>query len=427
MRIKVLVIGKDGATHALLWKLSQSPCVTHLYCYPKRAGFGNIAKIKFVPIDNENQIYSFAKANNIGLVVIRSEEDLVKGMADRFRALGINVVGPVKKDTWLESDKGEAKNFMARCGIPTPRFFVVNNLNEACDAIDMIGDRVVVKANGLAGGKGVGVFSSKEEAREYVERLLNGELGAAGKKLVIEERLFGEEASVIAVVSGKYYYLLPNVQDYKRVADGNQGPNTGGTGGYGPTDKVVPYHVMEKIREKIIEPAMKGLINKKIDFRGIIYFGVMVTPDGRVWLLEFNMRFGDPETEIQMLLIDDDLADILHFTALGHNILRKKIKVKKGFAAGVVVMAEGYPGKPVIGDEIRGLDSIIEDENHVVFHANTVFENGVWKTAGGRVLVFVAFAGTLEKAIEESYNMVHKVDFRGMHFRTDIGLSGLEV
>ncbi len=423
--LKILMIGKDGAAHSLLWKLSQSACVRELYCYPKRDGFGDIVNLKFVPVASENQIYSFAKAHDIDLVVIRSEEDLVKGMADRFRALNIAVVGPSRKDTWLEADKFKAKNFMKDCGIPTPMFFRANTLQEAYDAIDAIGSNVVVKANWLAGGKGVGVFSRIEEAKEYAKRLFSGELGTTGKKLVIEERLYGEEASVIAIVNGKHYYLLPNTQDYKPVFDGNEGPNTGGTGAYGPTDKIVPYHIIEKIKKEVIEPAITGLMRNKADYRGVIYFGIMKDRQGKVWLLEFNMRFGDPESEIQMLLLDEDLAYVLYCIATGHKLLRKELKVRNGFAVGVVAMAEGYPGRPKIGDEITGLDSIIQDEDHVVFHANTVFDTGVWKTAGGRVLVFVAFAQTLEKAIEEAYKMIAKVRFRGMHFRMDIGQSGL--
>lgn len=420
-RIKVLVVGKNGGrTHALLLKLSQSPIVKELYCFPGCEGFKNVARLVSV---NEKQIYQFAKDKAINLVVISSEEDLQ--MADRFRENGINVFGPCRKGAELEASKIKAKNFMARHGILTPRFFIANTPEEAFAAIDAIGNNVVVKADGFAKGKGVGVFSNKKEAKDYAKWLLEGGLGSAGRKLVIEERLFGNEASVIAIVCGKNYYLLPIMQDAKPVFDGDQGPNTGGTGVWGPADKIVPPHTLEKIRKEIIEPTMQGLKKEKIDYRGALYFGIMKTLDSKVWLLEYNARFGDPEMEDQVLLIDDDFAAILYYAAMG-KIYKKNIAARKGYAVCVAAMAENYPEKPVTGDVITGLESIIEDENHAVFHANTVKENGVWKTAGGRVLAFVAFAETLEKATEEVYKMIRKVHFRGMHFRKDIGQKGLE-
>ena len=420
--MKVLVLGKGGREHALCWRLAKSPSVGKVFCIPGSDGISQVAKCAKV---SEEKIAGFAKENGISLVVIGPEAPLVSGIADLLRNEGLLVFGPGKKGAMLEGSKVFAKLFMRRHSIPTARFLVASNLDEAYRGIEEIADNVVVKADGLAAGKGVIVCSSKEEAREAVRKLmLEKEMGEAGEKLVIEEKLGGEELSVIAVCDGKDYCVLLPAQDHKRVFDNDIGPNTGGMGAYAPSTKVGTSDIITKVKSEVIDRTIEGLKEDGIDFRGALYCGLMIGRGGDVNVLEFNVRFGDPETQPQMVLFNGDFGSLLYQASSGE-LGRYTPEWKNGYAITVVLSAEGYPGKPVTGDVIEGLEEMVEDETHVVFHAGTRREGGKWVTDGGRVLGVTACGDSLESARAEVYRMIQKIKWRGMHFRRDIGIKGI--
>ena len=420
--MNVLVIGKGAREHALCWKIARAPSVEKVLCIPGSDGIATVAQCQSV---EDARVADFARDHAVDLVVIGPEAPLVEGMADTLRSKGVKVFGPGKDGARLEGSKIFAKKFMEKHGIPTARFFVAGTPQEAHAAVDSLGDRVVIKADGLAAGKGVIVCSSRNEGKEAVERLMvKGEMGGAGSRLVIEERLEGQEVSIIAVCDGKRCCILLPTQDHKRVGDSDEGPNTGGMGAYAPAAKVSPPSIVERIEKEVVQPALRGLAAESVDFRGTLYCGLMIGPDGRLGVLEFNTRFGDPETQPQMLLLDEDLAQLLRSAASGE-LATTMPRWKKGVAVTVVLAAEGYPGTVVKGDAIDGLDGIRQDGEHVVFHAGTRKKDGRWFTDGGRVLGVTTIGKDLEAARSEAYRMVEKIRWRGMHFRRDIGMKGM--
>jgi phosphoribosylamine--glycine ligase len=420
--MNVLVVGQGGREHALCWKIARSPSVKNLYCLPGREGFADAARPAGVGTEHAD---AFAREKNIDLVVVGPEAPLAEGMADRLRKTGIRVFGPGKAGAQLEGSKIFAKTFMERNGIATAGFFSCTDPGEAKKAIDRIGDNVVIKADGLAAGKGVIVCSSRKEALDAVERLMvKEEMGSSGRRLVVEERLEGLEVSIIAICDGKNYCMLLPTQDHKRIFDNDEGPNTGGMGAYAPAEKVAPPQVIRTVEKRVVIPALEGMQRENIDFRGTLYCGLMITPEGESKVLEFNVRFGDPETQPQMLLLDDDLAQVL-FEAASGELTKTDLAWKPGAAVIVVLASEGYPGKVRKGDEISGLDDAARDDGHVVFHAGTKKEDGKWITDGGRVLGVTAVGRDLEDARKEAYAMVEKIGWRGMQLRRDIGLKGL--
>lgn len=420
--MNVLVIGKGAREHALCWKISKSPTVKKLYCSPGSEGIGGAAECIFVADD---EIEKFTEEKNIDLVVIGPETPLVDGMADRLRRAGVKVFGPGKEGARLEGSKLFSKKFMEKYGVPTAKFFKVQNPDDAMAAVDKIGDSVVVKADGLAAGKGVIVCSDRGEGREAVRRLMvQGEMGEAGKILVVEERLEGQEVSIIALCDGKNYCMLLPTQDHKRIFDDDKGPNTGGMGAYSPAEKVAPREMIEKIEKKVVIPTLEGMKKENIDFRGTLYCGLMISPEGEPNVLEFNVRFGDPETQPQMILLDEDLAELLMSAASGE-LSKTRLRWKRGVAVNVVISAEGYPGKVTREDKIRGLEEIQEDDEHVVFHAGTKKKEGKWITDGGRVLGVTAIGKNLKEAREKAYEMLRRIGWRGMHYRKDIGVKGM--
>jgi phosphoribosylamine--glycine ligase len=418
--MNVLVVGRGGREHALCWKLARSRSVRRVVCVPGSAGIAGAAECAAVP---DEGLVAFAGEKAIDLVVVGPEAPLVGGLADRLRQAGVSVFGPGKDGARLEGSKVFAKAFMQRHGIPSAACAVAASAKEAYDAVEAMGGRVVVKADGLAAGKGVIVCEGPEEARGAVERLMvKTEMGEAGRRLVIEERLEGQEVSVIAVCDGQSTCLMLPTQDHKRIRDGDEGPNTGGMGAYAPAGKVAPPALLEALRESVVAPTLRGLRSEGIDFRGALYCGLMITPGGPK-VLEYNVRFGDPETQPQMALLDEDLGELLLAAAAG-SLEGRPLRWKPGAAVTVVLSAEGYPGEARKGDPIDGLDAAQDDE-HVVFHAGTARKDGAWVTDGGRVLGVTAVGRDLPQARERAYRLVDGIRWRGMHFRKDIGLKGI--
>jgi phosphoribosylamine--glycine ligase len=420
--MNVLVVGRGGREHALCWKLARSRSVRRVVCVPGSAGIAGSAECAAVP---DEGLVAFARERAVDLVVVGPEAPLVGGLADRLRQAGIGVFGPGTDGARLEGSKVFAKAFMQRHGVPTAACAVAASAKEAFDAVEAMGGRVVVKADGLAAGKGVIVCEGREEARGAVERLMvKAEMGEAGRRLVIEERLEGREVSVIAVCDGSRACLMLPTQDHKRIRDGDEGPNTGGMGAYAPAVKVAPPALLEAIRETVVAPTLRGLRSEGVDFRGALYCGLMIAPGGEPKVLEYNVRFGDPETQPQMALLDEDLGELLLAAAAG-SLDGRALRWKPGAAVTVVLSAEGYPGEVTKGDTIEGLETALQDEEHVVFHAGTARKEGRWVTDGGRVLGVTAVGKDLPQARERAYRLVDAIRWRGMHFRKDIGLKGI--
>jgi phosphoribosylamine--glycine ligase len=420
--MNVLVVGKGGREHALCWRIARSPSLKKLYCAPGSAGISAVAECLAV---GDDDIVRAALEKRIDLVVIGPETPLVDGLADRLRKEGIRVFGPGWDGARLEGSKIFAKNFLRKYGIPTARYVEAHSPREALGAVNELGERVVIKADGLAAGKGVIVCSTKQEAMEAVETLMVKEaMGSAGRNLVVEERLEGQEVSIIALCDGSKTCMLLPTQDHKRVFDNDAGPNTGGMGAYAPARKVSPPPLVKVIEKTVVAPTLEGLHREGIDFRGTLYCGLMITPGGEPSVLEFNVRFGDPETQPQMALLDEDLAALLMSAASGE-LAKTELRWRPGAAVTVVVAAEGYPGNVTKGDAIDGLDDLDENDDQVVFHAGTDRRDGGWVTDGGRVLGVTATGGDLEEARGRAYALVSRIKWRGMHFRGDIGLKGI--
>ncbi len=421
-RLKILLVGGGGREHAIAWRLARSPSVGEVHCAPGNPGIARVARIAAVA---EPDVPAYAGDNDIDLVVVGPEAPLVAGLADRLRASGIKVFGHSAAAARLEGSKVFAKQFMERHGIPTAPFLVAESMSEAEKAVGNLGDDVVVKADGLAAGKGVIVCSEASAALAAARSMLvDREFGAAGGRVVIERRLEGHELSIIAITDGRGHRLLMPAQDHKQVRDGDNGPNTGGMGAYAPAHRLAPPELIVRVEREILVPVIEGMREEGNPLSGVLYAGIMIDEDGAPHVLEFNVRFGDPETQPQMLMLRSDLATLMT-EADGGNVSRVEVSWHDGVAVTVVLAASGYPGTPRKGDAIRGLDTVVEDESHVIFHAGTVESDGKVVTAGGRVLGVSARDTDLEGARREAYGMVDRLRFEGMHFRSDIGSKGM--
>jgi phosphoribosylamine--glycine ligase len=419
--MKVLVVGSGGREHALIWKLSQCPGATKLYAAPGNPGMKSVAEL--VPIDvlDLNGIVAFAVREKIGLVVVGPEMPLSYGLADRVRERGILCFGPGAKGTLLESSKKYARDFMARHGIPAPSYRVFAALDEAKRYIEAQPDsRVVVKADGLAQGKGVVVANDKTEAIAALEDMISvRRFGDAGKEVLIEECLVGEEMSLLTFTDGKTILPMLSVQDHKRIGEGDTGPNTGGMGSYAPTTAFTP-ELAAQVDETIIRPLQEALQEEEIDYRGCLYIGLIFTADGPK-VIEFNARFGDPETQVLMPLLKSDLFEILHACADG-NLNDTRLEWRDGSAVCVVMASRGYPRSYDTGRVIEETPVSPDIDQHSwVFHAGTAEDReGRIITAGGRVLGVTARGATLEEALSRAYARVESVRFEGSVFRRDI-------
>ncbi|WP_457640972.1 phosphoribosylamine--glycine ligase [Persephonella sp.] len=421
--MKVLVVGNGGREHALAWKIKQSPLVTELYCAKGNAGIWQIAKkVDISPTDIENLV-KFAKSEGIDLTVVGPEQPLSEGIVDAFEEAGLKIFGHRKSSAILEASKVFAKNFMKKYGIPTAFYETFDNEEEAINFVKKMGTPIVIKADGLAAGKGVVIANTEEEAINTIKDMFAGRFGEASKRIVIEEFLDGEEASYIAMVKGDKLVPMATSQDHKRIFDNDQGPNTGGMGAYSPAPLVTP-DIEKEILEKIMYPTLKGMQTEGRELCGFLYAGLMIGSKG-INVLEFNVRMGDPETQPIMRRLESDLVEHI-IDILDGNIDKVKPVWSEKYSIGVVMASEGYPGKYEKGKEITGIEDAESDPDVVVFHAGTDLKNGKFVTAGGRVLTVTATGNTLSKAKDKVYKAVEKIKFEGVHYRNDIGNKGIK-
>ena len=421
--MKVLVVGNGGREHALAWKINQSPILTKLYAARGNAGIWQIAeKVDIAPTDVEKLI-DFAKKEKIDLTVVGPEQPLSEGIVDGFEKAGLKIFGHRKNAAILEASKVFAKNFMKKYGIPTAFYGTFDNEKDAVDFIKKMGTPIVIKADGLAAGKGVVIANTEEEAVDTVRDMFRGRFGEASKRVVIEEFLEGEEASYIAMVDGEKLVPMATSQDHKRVFDGDKGPNTGGMGAYSPAP-VITSEIEKQILEKIMYPTLKGMKAEGREMRGFLYAGLMIGPKG-INVLEFNVRMGDPETQPIMRRLESDLLQHM-LDILDGKIDSVQPVWSERWSIGVVMASKGYPGKYEKGFEITGIEKAEEDPDIVVFHAGTDLKDGKLVTAGGRVLTVTATGDTLVEAKEKVYKAVEKINFEGAHYRKDIGDKGIK-
>ncbi|HET9986904.1 MAG TPA: phosphoribosylamine--glycine ligase [Kofleriaceae bacterium] len=411
--MKILVIGSGGREHALVWRLAKSG--HELIAAPGNPGIAQLARCFPIGVDQHAELVALGREQRVDLVVVGPEAPLVAGLADKLRAAGLATFGASAAGAQLEGSKAFSKQFFARHDIPTAKFFIAKTVAEADAAIDQLGGGCVVKADGLAAGKGVVVAADAAEAKAAARDMLDGRFGAAGATLVIEQKIAGREVSVLAITDGKRLEVLPVVEDHKTIFDGDRGPNTGGMGTVSPawtSDAVITRVVRE-----ILEPTVRGLAADGIDYRGVLYAGVMVDAQGNPWLLEYNCRFGDPETQPIMARTIGDLGAVLANAARGelhHGVLGWDARV----AVCVVVAAAGYPSAPKTGDPIR-IGPVSDDV--IVFHAGTAERDGVLVSAGGRVLGVTALGISVQQARERAYAVVDAIDLPGKQVRRDIG------
>jgi phosphoribosylamine--glycine ligase len=416
--MKLLVIGSGGREHALAWKLASSPRISRVFVAPGNAGTAREDGLANVAATSIPELIAFAKKEAVAFTVVGPEAPLAEGIVDAFQAEGLKIFGPVRAAARLESSKEFAKSFMQRHGIPTAAYAAFSAAPPAHDYIDTHGAPIVIKADGLAAGKGVVVALNAAEAHAAVDAMLTGKsMGAAGARVVIEEFLDGEEASFIVLADGRQALALATSQDHKRLLDGDRGPNTGGMGAYSPALVVTPA-IHARVMREVIQPALAGMEKDGTPYSGFLYAGLMITQDGRVRVLEFNCRLGDPETQpIIMRLKSDLVAHIEH--ALAGTLDKTEAEWDRRVALAVVLAAHGYPDDPRKGDSIQGLPAPQEDCH--VFHAGTAQSGKEVVTSGGRILAVTALGGNVSAAQRRAYETVEKIRFEGMQFRRDIG------
>jgi len=411
--MNILVIGSGGREHALVWKLQQSPQAGQIYAAPGNPGMKNVTCI---PSGTPEALAEFAAAHEIGLTVVGPEAPLCAGIVDVFRARGLRIFGPDRHAAQLEGSKAFAKRFMEAHGIPTAKCGVFTDADSATAYVRKVGAPIVVKADGLAAGKGVIVAQTLAEALAGVRSCFGGAFGEAGKRVIVEECLVGEEASILAFADGTTIVPLASSQDHKRIGDGDRGPNTGGMGAYSPAPVVTPA-LWQQIRTQVLDRFLAGCREEKLDYRGVIYAGIMVTAAGpRV--LEFNVRFGDPETQAVLMRLDSDLVEALAVTA-DRRLATVKLRWSDDAAVCVVMAAKGYPGAYEKGLEISGFAEA-EATGAMVFHAGTALRDGRIVTSGGRVLGVTARGATVAAAVQKAYGAVACIHWPGAYCRRDI-------
>ncbi|SMG01206.1 phosphoribosylamine--glycine ligase [Burkholderia singularis] len=416
--MKLLVVGSGGREHALAWKLAQSPRVQLVYVAPGNGGTAQDERLKNVDLTSLDDLADFAEAEQVAFTLVGPEAPLAAGIVNHFRSRGLKIFGPTKEAAQLESSKDFAKAFMKRHGIPTADYETFTDAAAAHAYIDAKGAPIVVKADGLAAGKGVVVATTLEEAHAAVDMMLSGnQLGEAGARVVIEEFLDGEEASFIVMVDGKHALALASSQDHKRLLDGDRGPNTGGMGAYSPAPIVTPQMHARVMRE-IIMPTVRGMENDGIRFTGFLYAGLMIDRDGNPRTLEFNCRMGDPETQPIMSRLKSDFSKVVE-QAIAGTLDTVELDWDRRTALGVVLAAHGYPNAPRKGDRINGIPE--ENAHAVTFHAGTTLDGDKLVTSGGRVLCVVGLADSVRGAQQAAYETINQIHFEGMQYRRDIG------
>lgn len=417
--MKVLVIGSGGREHALAWKLAQSPKVTRVLVAPGNPGTAAEKLLQNVPVTDIKVLVELAKREQVAFTVVGPEAPLAAGVVDAFRAAGLPIFGPTKAAAQLESSKDFAKQFLVRHNIPTAKYQTFSDAAEAHAYIDTEGAPIVIKADGLAAGKGVVVAMTADEAHAAIDMmLLDNKMGDAGARVVIEEFMEGEEASFIVMADGRNALALATSQDHKRLKDGDQGPNTGGMGAYSPAPVVTP-DVHARVMREIINPTLAGMTADGLPYTGFLYAGLMIDGDGRPRVVEFNCRMGDPETQPIMMRLKTDLADLIE-AAIAGKLDHTEAEWDRRFALGVVLAAAGYPDSPRKGDAITGLPANEFEDVHV-FHAGTADEDGQVVTAGGRVLCVTALGDNVRTAQKRAYEIADMIQFEGRQYRRDIG------
>jgi phosphoribosylamine--glycine ligase len=422
--MKILVLGGGGREHALVWKLKQSPRVEEIYCIPGNAGINKMAGTFPLSLSDHRSIADIVRKKNIDLTVIGPEQPLVEGLADYLDSLDFRVFGPHSDGARIEGSKVYAKNFMMKYHIPTAHYVEFSDFRQASDYLHSLPEeQIVVKADGLAAGKGSIVCGNRKEAEKALQDILQQKIfGTAGEKVIIEEFMQGEEASLFVITDGKDYVLLSPAQDFKRALDDDGGKNTGGMGSYAPTP-VLTADLLEKSVREVVEPTLEGFRKEGITYQGVLYCGLMLTKTGpRV--VEFNCRFGDPETQVVLPLLDCDLAELLMSAARGE-LSKSRVALKSGNAVCVIAASGGYPDAYEKGKVISGLDRV--DEGVMVFHAGTRSKNHDVVTAGGRVLGITATGKDLQSAVELAYRNIRHIHFEGMHYRSDIAARAIRM
>ncbi|GMO65064.1 MAG: phosphoribosylamine--glycine ligase [Endomicrobiia bacterium] len=425
--MKILVIGSGGREHAICQQFLKSSKIVELYCAPGNGGMSQIATNLNIPVNEVsdfNELIDFTKENRIDFTFVGPEIPLSLGIVDYFEANGLKIVGPSKNGARLESNKIYSKEFMRKYDIPTAKYNYFSDTNDALKFLNNCekSQKVVVKANGLAAGKGVYICSGREEAKKAVNQVMNYKiLGSAGTNIIIEEYIEGPELSYLIFTDGISYSVMPASQDHKRINDNDQGLNTGGMGAYAPAPLAMMGD-LDKKTEVIIHKIINGIKVEKINYKGVLYVGLIIK-ESSPYVLEFNCRFGDPETQAVLPLLDTDLTDIC-VAILNKELGALKINWKKEFSVSVVLASSGYPGKFETGFEISGLENI-NDKDTLVFHAGTKFKSGKFFTCGGRVLNITSRADNLRTAIDKVYSNVRSVYFKNMHYRKDIAWRAL--
>ncbi len=425
--MKILVVGSGGREHALAWKLKQSPNVAELYCAPGNAGTGSLANNIPVKANDIQSLLQFVKSNRIDLTVVGPEVPLTEGIVDIFEAERLPIFGPTKLAAEIEGSKVFSKNFMKKYKIPTAAYvtFSVDQRREAEQYIGSAQIPCVVKADGLAAGKGAVICESRDDALRAIDEMMVQKMfGSAGERIVIEEFMTGEEASVFALSDGENVALLTPAQDHKRILDGDQGKNTGGMGAYAPAP-VMTASLMAQVESAIVLPTIRGMAAEGRTYRGCLYVGLMVTASGPK-VVEYNCRFGDPEAQVVLPLIDGDLADVMMAVCHG-NLKNYPVKLHDATAVCVIMASRGYPDKYETGKKIYGLDAVQSKNDIVVFHSGTTRSNEDIVTSGGRVLgvTAIGYRHELEQTIRAAYSGVQYITFDGAYYRSDIGQKGL--
>lgn len=422
--MKILVVGSGGREHALAWKIAQNKEVSRVFVAPGNAGTALDADMVNVPISSVADLLAFAQKEQVKLTIVGPEAPLSQGIVDSFRAADLKIFGPTQAAAQLESSKDFAKAFMSRHNIPTAAYATFTDAALAHDYVNQHGAPIVIKADGLAAGKGVVVAMSSDEAHAAIDAMLSdNKLGSAGARVVIEEFLSGEEASFIVMVDGKNILPLATSQDHKRLGDGDQGPNTGGMGAYSPAPIVTP-EIHAKVMREIIRPTVEGMAKDGIPYTGFLYAGLMITADGSVKTLEFNCRMGDPETQPIMLRLKSDFV-ALAAHAIAGTLDQAEVQWDRRTALGVVMAAANYPDTPRLGDEISGLPKNLNDAQ--VFHAGTTLNAaGKVVTNGGRVLCVTTLGETVKFAQSRAYQIADDIKFDGAQYRRDIGFRALK-
>lgn len=421
--MEILIIGSGGREHALAWKIAQSPMVKKIFCAPGNPGIAEIAECVDIGVENIEGLYSFALKQKIDLTVVGPEDPLVAGIVDRFNEGNLTIFGPNKRASIIEGSKVFSKNLMKKHGIPTADFKVFEDSTQAKKHVSMCEFPLIVKVDGLAKGKGVFVCKTLEEANKCTDDILENKIfGPAGDKVIIEEFLSGEEVSILALTDGITILPLSSVQDHKAVNDGDKGPNTGGMGAYSPVP-IITRELQFYIEENILVPIVHAMKRENRPYKGVLYAGLMITSTGPK-VLEFNARFGDPETQVLLMRMKTDLVPLLLSTAT-NTLENIEIEWNKGVSICVVMTSKGYPDKYEKGFEISGLETVRELDNVQVLHAGTATKDGKIVTNGGRVLGVTAIGKDIQEAQKTVYRVIQNITFEGAHYRRDIGAKAM--